>query len=214
MESLTEAQQQLYEWLVEYIRTSQHAPSIRQMMRAMNLRSPAPVQSRLEHLRNKGYIDWTEGKARTIRIIGGTSGGVPVLGAIAAGGLVEPFTDAVEQLDVSSFFRHPGNFALRVIGDSMIEDLIAEGDVVILRPVPDPEHLKNGLIVAARVEGQGTTLKRFYRKGERVTLKPANPKYHPIEVAAASVQVQGVLVGVWRGYEVADQPVATKQPRR
>ncbi|HEY9608337.1 transcriptional repressor LexA [Allocoleopsis sp.] len=201
MEPLTEAQQQLYNWLVEYIRTSQHAPSIRQMMRAMNLRSPAPVQSRLEHLRAKGYIDWTEGKARTIRILANVPTGVPVLGAIAAGGLVEPFTDTDEQLDVSPVLRQPGNFALRVMGDSMIDDLIAEGDFVIMRPVPDPDQLKNGLIVAARVEGHGTTLKRFYRQGERVTLKPANPKYEPIEVMAKSVQVQGVLVGVWRDYE-------------
>lgn len=201
MESLTQAQQELYDWLVEYIRTSQHAPSIRQMMRAMNLRSPAPIQSRLEHLRAKGYIDWTEGKARTIRIIGGASAGIPILGAIAAGGLVEPFTDTVEQLDVSPVFHQPGNFALRVMGDSMIEDMIAEGDVVIMRPIPDPEQVKNGLIVAARVEGQGTTLKRFYRKGDRVTLKPANPKYNPIEVAASNVQVQGVLVGVWRNFD-------------
>ena len=201
MEPLTDAQQQLYDWLVDYIHTSQHAPSIRQMMRAMNLRSPAPVQSRLEHLRSKGYIDWTEGKARTIRILANINTGVPVLGAIAAGGLVEPFTDAVEQLDVSPVFRQPGNFALRVMGDSMIEDLIAEGDLVIMRPISDPEQLKNGLIVAARVEGHGTTLKRFYRKGEQVTLKPANPKYKPIEVMANSVQVQGVLVGVWRDYE-------------
>ena len=212
MESLTEAQQQLYEWLVDYIRTSQHAPSIRQMMRAMNLRSPAPVQSRLEHLRAKGYIDWTEGKARTIRILGNApvEVGVPVLGAITAGGLVEPFSDTLEHLDFSPVFRHPGNFALRVIGDSMIEDLIAEGDVVIMRPVPDPDQLKNGLIVAARVEGHGTTLKRFYRKGERVTLKPSNPKYFPIEVMAKRVQVQGVLVGVWRGYDSADNSVASR----
>ena len=201
MEPLTDAQQQLYDWLVDYIHTSQHAPSIRQMMRAMNLRSPAPVQSRLEHLRAKGYIDWTEGKARTIRILANVNTGVPVLGAIAAGGLVEPFTDAVEQLDVSPVFRQAGNFALRVMGDSMIEDLIAEGDLVIMRPVSDPEQLKNGLIVAARVEGHGTTLKRFYRKGEQVTLKPANSKYKPIEVMANNVQVQGVLVGVWRDYE-------------
>lgn len=201
MEPLTEAQQQLYDWLVEYIQTSQHAPSIRQMMRAMNLRSPAPVQSRLEHLRAKGYIDWTEGKARTIRILGSSATGVPVLGSIAAGGLVEPFTDSIEQLDILPVFRQAGNFALRVIGDSMIEDLIAEGDVVIMQPVPNPEQLKNGLIVAARVEGHGTTLKRFYRQGQQVTLKPANPKYIPIEVQATNVEVQGVLVGVWRGYE-------------
>ncbi|MGQ4646520.1 transcriptional repressor LexA [Lyngbya aestuarii] len=201
MEPLTKAQQELYDWLVDYIHISKHAPSIRQMMRAMNLRSPAPIQSRLEHLRAKGYIDWIEGKARTIRILGTPTMGVPVLGAIMAGGLVEPFTDEVEQLDLSNFFSQPGNFALRVVGDSMIEDLITEGDVVIMKPVSDPEQLKNGLIVAARVEGYGTTLKRFYRDGEHVTLKPANSNYHPIEVMANNVQVQGVLVGVWRGYE-------------
>jgi repressor LexA len=83
----------------------------------------------------------------------------------------------------------------------MIEDMIAEGDVVIMQPVTDPEQVKNGLIVAARVEGYGTTLKHFYRQGEQVTLKPANSKYQPIEVAATSVQVQGVLVGVWRNYD-------------
>ncbi|MBV8885634.1 MAG: repressor LexA [Chroococcidiopsidaceae cyanobacterium CP_BM_RX_35] len=201
MEPLTEAQQKLYDWLAEYIRQHQHSPSIRQMMQAMNLRSPAPVQSRLDHLRTKGYIEWTEGKARTIRIVRSPRQGVPVLGAIAAGGLLEPFTDAVEQLDFSNLFLPPQTFALRVMGDSMIEDLITEGDVVIMRPVPEPTQLKNGTIVAARVEGHGTTLKRFYRKGDRVTLKPANSKYNPIEVSAMQVQVQGALIGVWREYE-------------
>lgn len=201
METLTEAQQQLYNWLVEYIRQHQHSPSIRQMMQAMNLKSPAPVQSRLEHLRAKGYIEWTEGKARTIRIVQKARQGVPVLGAIAAGGLLEPFTDAVEQLDFYSLFLPPQTFALRVMGDSMIDDLITEGDVAIMRPVPEPDHLKNGTIVAARVDGYGTTLKRFYRRGDRVTLKPANSKYKPIEVAATQVQVQGALIGVWRNYD-------------
>ncbi|MUL36903.1 transcriptional repressor LexA [Gloeocapsopsis dulcis] len=200
MEPLTEAQQQLYDWLAEYIRQHQHSPSIRQMMQAMNLKSPAPIQSRLEHLRIKGYIEWTEGKARTIRILNRVQQSVPVLGAIAAGGLLEPFTDTVEQLDFSNLFLPPQTFALRVMGDSMIEDLITEGDLVIMRPVSEPEKLRNGTIVAARVDGHGTTLKRFYRRGDRVTLKPANPKYKPIEVVATQVQVQGMLVGVWRNY--------------
>ena len=201
MERLTEAQQQLYNWLAEYIHLHQHCPSIRQMMQAMNLKSPAPIQSRLEHLRTKGYIEWTEGKARTIRILRLERQGVPVLGAIAAGGLLEPFTDAVEHLDFSNMLLPPQSFALRVIGDSMIDDLIAEGDVVIMKPVPEPDHLKNGTIVAAQVDGYGTTLKHFHRRGDVVTLKPANSKYTPIEVAAVQVQVQGALVGVWRGYE-------------
>ncbi|ABA21818.1 SOS-response transcriptional repressor, LexA [Trichormus variabilis ATCC 29413] len=200
MESLTQAQQELYEWLAEYIRIHQHSPSIRQMMQAMNLKSPAPIQSRLEHLRTKGYIEWTEGKARTIRILQPIKQGVPVLGAIAAGGLIEPFTDAVEHIDFSNFALPAQTYALRVTGDSMIEDLITDGDLVFLRPVPEPDQLKNGTIVAARVDGYGNTLKRFYRSGDRITLKPANPKYNPIEVAAIQVEVQGSLVGVWRGY--------------
>ncbi|MBE9050954.1 repressor LexA [Nostocales cyanobacterium LEGE 11386] len=200
MERLTEAQQELYDWLVEYIRIHQHSPSIRQMMQAMNLKSPAPIQSRLDHLRTKGYIEWNEGKARTIRILHTVKQGIPILGAIAAGGLIEPFTDAVDHLDFSNISLPPQSYALRVAGDSMIEDLIADGDLVFLRPVPEPDQLKNGTIVAARVDGYGTTLKRFYRQGDRVILKPANPKYNPIEVLAMQVQVQGSLVGVWRDY--------------
>jgi repressor LexA len=200
MESLTPAQKELYDWLVEYIRTTQHAPSIRQMMKAMNLRSPAPVQSRLERLRTKGYIDWTDGKARTIRILHQPDKGLPILGAIAAGGLVEPFTDEKAKLDLSHLFSHSDCYVLRVVGDSMIEDLIAEGDLVIMRPFTSREQIKNGDIVAARVPGHGTTLKRFYRQEEQVMLKPSNPKYTPITVDVDSVEVQGLLVGVWRNY--------------
>ena len=200
MEPLTKAQQELYNWLVEYIKTTQHAPSIRQMMAAMNLRSPAPIQSRLEKLRTKGYIDWTEGKARTIRILRCEVRGIPVLGAIAAGGLVEPFTDIEEKLDLSSLFQDSHCFALRVVGDSMIEDLIADGDLVLIRTVAPDENVKNGEIVAARVEGHGTTLKRYYQQGDRITLEPANPRYEPIEVKVEELEIQGILVGVWRGY--------------
>ncbi|OLP15964.1 repressor LexA [Leptolyngbya sp. 'hensonii'] len=200
MEALTEAQQELYDWLVQYIREHQHSPSIRQMMHAMKLKSPAPVQSRLEHLRDKGYIEWTEGRARTIRILRGVPQGVPIKGAIAAGGLIEPFTDEMEQLDLSSLLIHPQYYALRVTGDSMIEALIADGDVVIMKPVPDSKAVRNGTIVAARVEGHGNTLKYFHREGSKVKLIPANQNYTPIEAHAGQVQVQGALVGVWRGY--------------
>ena len=200
MERLTEAQQELYDWLVEYIRVHQYSPSIRQMMAAMKLKSPAPIQSRLDHLRTKGYLDWNEGKARTIRILHPVKQGIPILGTIAAGGLIEPFTDAIDYLDFSHLTLPPQTYGLRVAGDSMIEDLIADGDLVFLHPVLEPDQLKNGIIVAARVDGYGTTLKRFYRRDDLVTLKPANPKYQPIEVLATQVEVQGSLVGVWRVY--------------
>lgn len=169
------------------------------MMRAMGLKSPAPVQSRLEHLRTKGYIEWTEGKARTIRMTQAAMQGVPILGAIAAGNLVETFPESeVEHLDLSTLSLKPNYFALRVRGDSMLDALIDNGDVVILKPVLDPKTIKNGTIVAARVNEQ-TTLKYFHRKGSKVTLQPANSRYTPIEVAASQVEVQGALVGVWRG---------------
>ncbi len=201
MEPLTDAQQQLYDWLVEYITENQHSPSIRQMMRAMDLKSPAPVQSRLEHLRAKGYIAWSEGKARTIRLLHAKSPGVPIRGSIAATGLVETFPDVeVEHLDFSNLLLNPRYFALRVRGLSMIDALIDDGDVVIMEPVTDPKSIKNGTIVAAHVNGQ-TTLKYYTRKGSKVTLEPGNPDrdaYPVIELPASQVEIQGVLVGVWR----------------
>jgi repressor LexA len=199
MESLTTAQQELYDWLVEYIRTNQHSPSIRQMMRAMNLRSPAPIQSRLEHLKNKGYIEWSEGKARTIRVRDDLRG-VPILGTIAAGFVNEAFTDAVERLNLDGLPIQSGDYALKVTGDSMIEAMIQDGDVVIMRPVKDPQGIREGTIVAARVES-GTTLKSFYRQGNQVQLKPANPNYPVMEFPAELVDVQGRLVAVWRGID-------------
>jgi len=198
MESLTPAQKELYDWLIEYIRSTQHAPSIRQMMKAMNLRSPAPVQSRLERLRNKGYIDWIDGKARTIRILHQPEKGLSIEGAIAAGGLVEPFTEDSTRLDLSDLFAQSDCYVLRVTGDSMIEDLINEGDYAVMRSLSDNSEVKNGDIVAARVSGHGTTLKHFYQEQEQVTLKPANQKYEPIKAEAENVEIQGVLVGVWR----------------
>lgn len=198
MESLTPAQQELYDWLIEYIKSTQYAPSIRQMMKAMNLRSPAPVQSRLERLRNKGYIDWTDGKARTIRILHQPEKGLSIAGEIAAGGLVEPFNDEKTRLDLSDLFTQSDCYVLRVVGDSMIEDLINEGDYAIMRSLSSSTKVKNGDIVAARVSGYGTTLKRFYQEQEKVTLKPANKKYQPINAEAENVEIQGILVGVWR----------------
>ena len=68
-ENLTDAQNELYEWIKDYVKKFQHSPSIRQMMYAMGLKSPAPIQRRLKHLQEKGYISWQEGKARTLQII-------------------------------------------------------------------------------------------------------------------------------------------------
>ena len=202
METLTDAQQELYDWLVGYIREYQQSPSIRQMMKAMGLKSPAPIQSRLEHLRAKGYIEWTEGKARSMHLVQRSNPNlIPILGTIAAGGLVETLQDAeVEHFDASAISCKPNYFVLRIAGDSMIGASIEHGDIVILKPVSDPKQLRNGTIVAVRVEGR-TTLKHFYREGSMVTLQPTNLNYEAIQVPAHQIDVLGVLAGVWRDYE-------------
>ncbi len=197
-ENLTVAQQELYDWLVDFIRDHHHSPSIRQMMQAMGLRSPAPIQSRLRHLQQKGWIKWQEGQARTLQLVEESIMGVPVLGAIAAGGLVETFDDVKESLDLNSVLQLKGLFALTVNGDSMIDSFIADGDMVLMEPVSDPSRLKNGTVVSAMVPGLGTTLKHFFRKGCLVRLEAANSSYEPIEIDAEQVFIQGKLAAVWR----------------
>ena len=197
-QELTSAQQELYDWLVQFIRNQQHSPSIRQMMEAMGLRSPAPIQSRLRHLQQKGWITWQEGQARTLQLLDTEAGGIPVLGAVAAGGLVESFDDLQERLDLSPVLDTRGLFALTVNGDSMVDAHIAAGDVVLMEPVLDADQLRNGTIVSALVPGSGTTLKHFHRRGSEVILEAANPAYQPIVLPAEQVSVQGRLVAVWR----------------
>ena len=198
-EPLTTAQQELYDWLSDYIGVHRHSPSIRQMMEAMGLRSPAPIQSRLRHLQQKGWITWQEGQARTLQLLGDAlGGGIPVLGAVAAGGLVETFDDVEERLDLEPVLATRGLFALTVNGDSMVDAHIADGDVVLMEPVNEPSRLKEGTIVSALVPGSGTTLKHFHRDGRQVRLEAANPAYEPILVDADQIAIQGKLVAVWR----------------
>ena len=197
-QGLTAAQQELYDWLTQYIGQHRHSPSIRQMMEAMGLRSPAPIQSRLRHLQQKGWITWQEGQARTLQLLGAAAQGIPVLGAVAAGGLVEPYDDVRERLDLSPVLETRGLFALTVNGDSMVDAHIDHGDVVLMEPVNDPARLKPGTIVSALVPGSGTTLKHFHRDGATVRLEAANPAYAPILVPAEQVSIQGKLVAVWR----------------
>ena len=200
LESLTPAQQELYDWLADYIGSHQHSPSIRQMMAAMGLRSPAPIQSRLRHLQQKGWITWQEGQARTLQLLGNLAAeaGVPVLGSVAAGGLVEAFDDVQEVLDLDPVLKTKGLYALTVNGDSMVDAHIADGDVVLMEPVVDPRGLRDGTVVSALVAGSGTTLKHFHRQKDQVTLAAANEAYEPIVLSADQVQVQGRLVAVWR----------------
>ncbi len=169
-DDLTQAQNELYGWIKDYMKDFQHSPSIRQMMQAMGLKSPAPIQSRLKHLQEKGYISWQEGKARTMQIVD---------------------SDVLKKKNV---------FALTVNGDSMIDACIADGDMVLMEPIKEVSSLRNGMIVSAMVPGLGTTLKYFFKRGGKIILEAANTLYEPIELNLEEVVFQGKLLGVWRKY--------------
>ena len=198
IEDLTEAQNELFIWIKDYIQKFKHSPSIRQMMKAMGLKSPAPIQSRLKHLQDKGYIFWQEGKARTLQLVSDVSDGIPVLGSVAAGGLIETFNDLNENLDLSDIFQKKDIFALTVNGDSMIDAFIAHGDMVLMEPVENVNSIKNGDIVSAFVPGSGTTLKYFLKKNNKIVLEAANSNYEPIILDYDNVSIQGKLLAVWR----------------
>ena len=196
---LTEAQNELFEWIKEYIKNFHHSPSIRQMMKGMGLKSPAPIQSRLKHLQEKGYISWQEGRARTLQLVNDlVAKNVPILGSIAAGGLIESYSEVNEELDFTDIVNKKGVFALTVNGDSMKDAFIADGDMVLMEPVFEKNSLRNGMIVSAMVPGLGTTLKYFFRKNNQIILEAANPNYEPIKIDQNLVSIQGKLLAVWR----------------
>ena len=196
--NLTEAQNELYVWIKNYMRDFRHSPSIRQMMQAMGLKSPAPIQSRLKHLQDKGYISWQEGKARTLQLVDELTKGIPILGSVAAGGLIETFADLNEELDINDVVTKKDVFALLVNGDSMVDAFIADGDMVLMEPVKDYLNLRNGTIVSALVPGCGTTLKYFFRNGKEIILEAANKNYEKIILNANEIIIQGKLLAVWR----------------
>lgn len=206
MEPLTDVQQRLLDWLEEYIFQHGYSPSTQQLREAIGWKSVSSVRYHLKRLRQKGWLTWKGSHSRSYEFAYPRVGQVPLLGTISAHSLTEVFPDQeVKRIDLVSFppFKRMSAhelsqcFALRVMGDSMVGALIDSGDVVIMKPPPDPKAVKNGTIVAARVEGK-TTLKLYYRKGNVVTLKPANPMYAPTDVNGDMVDIQGVYVGLVR----------------
>jgi repressor LexA len=200
---LTQTQQELYDWLVHYIRDRQYAPSVREMMKAMGLNSSIPIQSRLKGLRRKGYVEWPKNKARSLQILrNGASDGIPVLGVIADGGLITPCMNENEKLDIPRAFQGDDHFALRVVNNGMTEDLIAEGDMLVMEPVKDVKYAKSSKFMSAKIDGQGITIKNYQVQGSKVILSLANIA-HKMTVNMEQVELQGALVGVWRCFNRA-----------
>ena len=194
--ALTKKQREVYEFLKDKITNRGYGPTVREIGAHFGIHSPNGVMCHLKSLEKKGMITREPHMSRAIQLTEGISGRgtLPLLGQIAAGSPMLA-VQQYERVDFASMFGSEKNFCLRVKGDSMIEDQIADGDYVI---VHRQQTCRDGEIVAVLVDGQEATLKRFYKEPGRVRLEPANSRLKPIY--SSRVEVLGVVVGVVRRY--------------
>ena len=194
---LTERQSAIYDFLKEKIMNRGYGPTVREIGNHFGIRSPNGVMCHLKALERKGLIsreshmsraiqltDHAQMRQTTMRLSGQIQAGMPVLAI-----------EEEDRVDFSGLFDDDHHFCLRVKGDSMIEDHIAEGDYVIVRKT---NTCSEGDIVVALVDGQDATLKRFYSEPGRIRLEPANSTMSPIY--SNNVEVLGVVNGVIRQY--------------
>ena len=209
--ALTRRQKDLLDYLASFIAKNGYSPSYEEIASGMNLTSLATVHKHIQSLESKGYLKRGFNQSRSLevapqfleerRMYVGTPAPanleVPLMGRIAAGMPVESVANP-ETLAFKDFIGDASTYALEVRGDSMIDDHICSGDFVLVEKV---DHVRDGDIVVALVEGMETTLKRFYREPEgMVRLQPANAAMEPIRVSQNVVSVQGRVLAVLRKY--------------
>jgi repressor LexA len=194
---LTDRQREIYEFIRSKIETRGYGPTVREIGEAFQIQSPNGVMCHLTALVKKGLILREEGRARAIQLVDPprqTEAGLPLLGLVAAGSPTAAVAQD-ERLEFNEMFGGPNHFALKVRGQSMIEDHIDDGDYVVIRK---QETAANGERVVAMIDNE-VTLKRFFRDKQQVRLEPANGTMAPIMVDPTSdARILGVLVGVLR----------------
>jgi len=196
-------QKQILDFIKQQIQLNGTAPTLRKIADAIGVSSLATVHEHLTSLEEKGLIKRKKGKVRAIEIkdsnINSSPEGmeVPILGFIAAGTPIEPYTDPNASISVPKAFvsNKKRTFVLQVRGESMIEEQIRDGDFVVIEQTEDA---RNGEIVVALLDNGMATLKRFFKEATRVRLEPANAKMQPIFVK--NVRIQGKVVGLIRRY--------------
>jgi repressor LexA len=200
---LTKRQRQILDYLTNYGSEHGYAPSFEEIAEHFNYNSLATVHEHLSNLERKGYIKRSYNESRAIEILPSdvmTSAiELPLLGAVAAGAPIEAATVDQTVAVPQDFVRRGGNhYVLRVRGNSMIDDQIRDGDLVV---VHDRQAADNGEMVIAMLDGASATVKRYYRERDgRIRLQPANDQVAPIYVQENQMRVQGIVVGVLRKY--------------
>ena len=201
--ALTRRQREIYDFVRGFVAENGYSPSLEEIGAHFGLSSVATVHKHVQHLVEKGLLRKAWNRARSLEPAAaaeaeGATLEIPLLGSVAAGAPIESFAEAERIAVPRALVRRPEQtFALRVRGDSMIDEQIRDGDWVILE---SRAEARSGETVVALLRGSEATLKRFQRRGSRVILEPANPALRPIEVPAGEVQIQGVVRGLLRRY--------------
>ena len=200
---LTRRQRQMLDCIEQFIDQNGYSPTLEEIGGVMGLRSPATVHKHLQNLEGKGLIKRNWNHSRSIELTSAArnkpSRRLPLLGTVAAGAPIEAIENP-DTVDVPrEFVGSKETFVLRVTGNSMIEDGIHDGDLIIVEKRSTAE---SGETVVALIDGHEATVKRFYPDGKRkVRLEPANETMKPMRYPASSVQIQGVVVGLMRKYD-------------
>lgn len=211
MKGLSERQRAILEFIEEFIEERGYPPSVRDIQQGCDISSTSVVAYNLDILKKRGYIKRDAEVSRGLELVGGASRravqetvAIPLLGTVAAG---SPFPlptaeswaeEAQEVIDLPQAIAGTGDnvYALRVRGDSMIDALIGDGDLVIMEAT---NRVQNGQMAAVRLKlEEETTLKRFYAEGPTVRLQPANTQMEPFHVSAENVEVLSRVLAVWR----------------
>jgi repressor LexA len=204
---VTAKQRRVYEFIRRYIDSNHEPPTIAEIGRQFQLSSSASVHAILVALEREGLIKRIPNVSRGIEIVQQKGGGddddgeIPLLGTVAAGQPIEAILTH-DTVAVPKDLQGRGRtFALRVRGDSMIEENIQDGDIII---VASQKTAENGQVVVALIDGNYATVKKFYREPEFIRLEPANPQFKPIFIKTPErIQIQGVVRGLIRKYAPA-----------
>jgi repressor LexA len=194
---MTRGQQKVYDFIKAFITQHNYSPSLIEIAQGIGIRSKSLISRYVHALVKADAIELAAGQYRQIRLKV-EKAAIPLVGCIAAGRPIEAINN-MEQLDIVNLLQEKarlGPYALRVKGDSMIEEGIFDGDIVVCYP---RTKASNGEIVVALIDEQEATLKRIkYTANNTITLCPANATLSPIAYSAERVRIQGIYMGLLR----------------
>jgi repressor LexA len=201
---VTAKQRRIYEFIRRYIESNQEPPTIAEIGRQFQMRSSASVHAVITALEREGLIKRIPNVSRGIELVKQENEGdddnkeIALLGTVAAGQPIEAILSHDTISVPKDMHGHGRTFALRVRGDSMIEENIQDGDIII---VASQKTADNGQMVVALIDGNYATVKKFYREPDFIRLEPANPQFKPIFIKTPErIQIQGVVKGLIRKY--------------